>query len=220
MEAEGGKVTATKGPAGKQGPRPEGRSSRSQRASLVGPAEEGRCGVLTLRRQGKEQGPERGRRNQSGPRTTAVLRGQGGPARGAAELLTEETRSAEQTSIKTEAGRTKTERRGANSSLATQTHIRSNTRENPTLRGGGNGEQRAGKRRGRPSHREGDGTTATQGRQGASRKHAEGQERPPCPPGPAPAASRRQLVHTHHQPQRNNVEQSTDRGSWPGSRWA
>ena len=178
---------------------------------------------LTLRRQGKEQGPERGRRNQSGPRTTAVLPGLGGPARGAAELLRMRQEAREHTSIKTEAGRTKTERRGANSSLTTQTHIRSNTRENPTLRGGGNGErqqQRAGKRRGRPSHREGDVTTATQGRQGASGKHAEGQERPRAHPAPRlllPDASSSTLTTSRRE---TTWSKSTDRGSWPGSRWA
>lgn len=64
--------------------------------------------------------------------------------------------------------------------------------------GSSNGRVRGGA----GSHREEDVTTATQGRKGASRKHAEGQERPRCPPGPAPAAPRRQLIHTHHEPQR------------------
>ena len=43
MEAEGGKVTATQGPADKQGPRPKGQElEKPQSAPLVGPAEGGK----------------------------------------------------------------------------------------------------------------------------------------------------------------------------------
>lgn len=140
---------------------------------------------------GEEQGPERGRRKQSGPAGS----GQAGPW-GATELVTEETSAGtNQHRDRSWENQDRRKRRKFFTNHTNSHQVKHKRKPNAVGEAGmesGSSNGRVGG--GAGSHQEEGVTTATQGRKGASRKHAEGQERPPCPPGPATPA------HPHSTP--------------------
>ena len=213
-----------KGGINKPGPSPETRTCEINRTPLWWDrGKDGEVWSTRLTPQRTEEGAgswERPTENHSGPRTMAVLRGLGRPVPERPQSSWRKRQEARvQTSIKTEAGRTKIEGRGANSSI-NNTNLHQ-VKQKKTQHYGWEGnevwqQQRSDKRRGRQSHLEGDATT--KGRKEASRKHTEGQERPLCPLDPAPAAPCCQLIYTHDEPERN-MEQEHRPGCWLGFHW-